>query len=866
MSVRKRIHSRRLRRASTVENALAGQTPWTPEVIRPQSYAPLTEENSPNPWKRFSLDGKAKNVGIFTSGGDAQGMNAAVRAAAAVCLQHGVKAFAIFNGYKGLIEGGEMIKELNWDSISNMMHKGGTVIGSARCKEFRERSGRKKAARNLIANEINCLIPIGGDGSLTGANAFKTEWPEFIAEFQEEGVITAEEAEKFEYLAVMGMVGSIDNDMCGFSMTIGCDSALHRICEAVDAVTTTAQSHQRTFIIEVMGRNCGFLALMTALACGADYVIIPEHPPPFDDWEAAMCDSLRRRRRYTNFSLVIVAEGATDRFRKAITAEHVKKTCQDRLGFDTRVTTLGHVQRGGAPSAYDRQLATRCGAEAAIAVLNATPTTPARIVGIRWNQMVQLDLTEAVERTRLVGKMLEKFDYDAVKDLRGSSFKQEMNIFLRARQHHMDDPPEHTFNVLIFNTGAPAAGMNAAARSLTRDLINGGHNVFASYGGLEGMLSGDVKQLTWASVKGWSSLGGCILGTSRTSSMDHPSHGSQVSKLLKEKNIHGIVCIGGFEAFESLSSMEKLRAQFEEFCVPLALIPATISNNVPGTTVSIGADTALNIIINAVDTVRQSAISSRRRAFVVETQGGYCGYLASMGALLSGADGAYIFEEGLRLHHLVDDINLLNRKFKQFHCAVFLKNERCSASYDTDFVTKALDEEGKPDSMNPFAPVYSSRSVILGHLQQGGSPSPLDRIRAARLAASAVQYLLKHMSENWDPEKKTVRTQTFKSASVIGIFGRDVSATPFKRLEKHIDRSHRLNKDNWWMNLHRLTRVLENSMRPFDELFQGEAVVALADIEADIERNTDHEDSEDDDDKGNDDNNTDELSVSFDDF
>lgn len=332
-----------------------------------------------------------------------------------------------------MVDGGTNIKELTWEDIANIHHmvsrtrqllpyyscpefkqspvpsflhlytQGGTVIGSARCPAFRTVEGRRKAAANLVKNEINCLIAIGGDGTLTGADLFKKEWPQLLADLVKQEEITQDMAQRHCYLSIIGMVGSIDNDMCGFSMTIGCDTALHRICESVDALTTTAQSHQRTFIIEVMGRNCGFLAVMTALACGADYVLVPENPPDTDDWRTAMADSLRRRRRYTNFSLVIVAEGATDRQRKPITSNDVKKVCEEMLGHDTRVTTLGHVQRGGSPSAYDRIMSARCGAEAALAVLNATPTTPSRIVGVRWNKMIQVDLTEAVAQTREVG-------------------------------------------------------------------------------------------------------------------------------------------------------------------------------------------------------------------------------------------------------------------------------------------------------------------------------------------------------------------------------------------------------------------------------------------------------------------------------
>ncbi|NXT15483.1 PFKAM protein, partial [Prunella fulvescens] len=196
---------------------------------------------------------------------------------------------------------------------------GGTVIGSARCQDFRTREGRLRAARNLVKRGITNLCVIGGDGSLTGADTFRAEWGGLLAELLKTGGITTEEAQRSSHLNIVGMVGSIDNDFCGTDMTIGTDSALHRIVEIVDAITTTAQSHQRTFVLEVMGRHCGYvlvapgrgsspkkwgkwlkssfwshfryLALITALACGADWVFIPESPPE-DDWEDHLCRRL----------------------------------------------------------------------------------------------------------------------------------------------------------------------------------------------------------------------------------------------------------------------------------------------------------------------------------------------------------------------------------------------------------------------------------------------------------------------------------------------------------------------------------------------------------------------------------------------
>jgi len=212
-------------------------------------------------------------------------MNAALRSAVRVSLDQGVEIYGIYEGYQGMVAGGDQIRELTWDAVGGILHRGGTTIGTARCQEFRSRDGRRKAARNLIERGIDGLIVIGGDGSLTGAVIFREEWSGLLMELVEAGEISEETAAQYPDLMVVGLPGSIDNDMFGTDMTIGADTALHRITDAIDAITSTASSHQRSFVVEVMGRNCGYLAMMGALAAGADWVFIPEKPPAADTWQ-----------------------------------------------------------------------------------------------------------------------------------------------------------------------------------------------------------------------------------------------------------------------------------------------------------------------------------------------------------------------------------------------------------------------------------------------------------------------------------------------------------------------------------------------------------------------------------------------------
>ncbi|CEP20700.1 PFK2 [Cyberlindnera jadinii] len=213
-----------------------------------------------------------RNIAVMTSGGDAPGMNACVRAVVRAAIYRGCKAFAVYEGYEGLVRGADYIKEMDWQSVRGWLSEGGTNIGTARCAEFRERAGRLLGAKHLIESGIDALIVCGGDGSLTGADLFRAEWPSLIDELLKTDQITKEQHDRHKHLNICGTVGSIDNDMSSTDSTIGAYSSLDRICEAVDYIDATANSHSRAFVIEVMGRHCGWLALMAGIATAADYI------------------------------------------------------------------------------------------------------------------------------------------------------------------------------------------------------------------------------------------------------------------------------------------------------------------------------------------------------------------------------------------------------------------------------------------------------------------------------------------------------------------------------------------------------------------------------------------------------------------
>ncbi|XP_076577672.1 ATP-dependent 6-phosphofructokinase, platelet type isoform X2 [Chaetodon auriga] len=752
-----------------------------------------------------NLSGAGKAIAVLTSGGDAQGMNAAVRAVVRMGLYVGAKVYFIHEGYQGMVDGGENIEEASWESVSSMLQVGGTVIGSARCKEFRTHEGRLKAAHNLVQRGITNLCVIGGDGSLTGANLFREEWSGLLAELVDQGLIEADAIQKYSALHIVGMVGSIDNDFCGTDMTIGTDSALHRIIEVVDAIMTTAQSHQRTFVLEVMGRHCGYLALVSALACGADWVLIPEMPPE-DGWEDKMCQKLSATRsRGTRLNIIIVAEGAIDRHGKPITSSFVKDLVVKCLGFDTRVTILGHVQRGGTPSAFDRILASRMGVEAVLALLETTANTPACVVSLCGNQSVRLPLMECVQMTQEVQKAMDEKRFEEAVKLRGRSFENNLKTYkLLAHRKPESELPTSNFNVAVLNVGAPAAGMNAAVRSAVRVGISEGHKMFAVSDGFEGLWKGQIKEIKWADVGGWTGQGGSLLGTKRTLPAKHID---KIAEQMRKHNINALLIVGGFEAFESLLQLYEARATYEEFCIPMCMLPATISNNVPGTDLSIGADTALNAIVETCDRIKQSASGTKRRVFIIETMGGYCGYLASVGGLAAGADAAYIYEEPFDIRDLQANVEHLTEKMKtSIQRGLVLRNENCNDNYTTDFIYQLYSEEGRG--------VFDCRKNVLGHMQQGGAPSPFDRNFGTKISAKAMQWVTKKLTETF--RQGRVFANSEDSCCLLGMRRRALVFQPVVQLKDETDFVHRIPKEQWWLKLRPLMKILAKYKTSYD--------------------------------------------------
>lgn len=728
-------------------------------------------------------------IGVLTSGGDAPGMNAAVRAVVRCALEKGVSVYAIYEGYRGMIQGNEWIKPLKWNSVGGILHKGGTMIGSARCQEFLSVEGRQKAVKNLIDHGIGGLVVIGGDGSLTGANILRQEWNTHLQSLLEDGKITEQQARDHHFIGIVGLVGSIDNDMFGTDITIGADTALHRITEAVDAISSTAASHQRAFVIEVMGRNAGYLAMMSALASGADWALIPENPPDLEEWEAKMCEVLSSGRQGgRRDSIVIVAEGAVDHKGNPVTCEYVKQVLEERLNEDTRITILGHVQRGGSPSAFDRNLSLLLGAAAVDQLLELTAESPSYLLGMQGNRVVSNPLMECVAQTQAVNEAISDLNFERAMELRGSNFRESfrtLRTLVRAIPHE-PDPNKIRRRFAILNAGAPAPGMNTSVRAAVRIGLDKGHHMWVIYDGFRGLRDGRIKEFDWMSVNGWAPMGGSELGTNRM--VPEKSDFYAMARNIEEHQIDGLLVIGGWAGYAAALRLYDQRQNFPAFEIPIVCLPASINNNLPGTELCVGADTALNSIVEAVDKIKQSAVASNR-CFIVEVMGRYCGYLALMSALASGAERVYIHEEGITLKDLQEDVELLVEGFSHGkRLGVMIRNENANEIYDTEFIRSLLEEEG--------GDLFEVRQSILGHLQQGGNPSPFDRVLATRYAVGCVDFL-----------EQQLDAATADTAG-IGLLEGEYQLSSFDVLRRLFDEQFQRPKEQWWMNLRPLVRVL----------------------------------------------------------
>ncbi|KAM8906390.1 LOW QUALITY PROTEIN: ATP-dependent 6-phosphofructokinase, muscle type-like [Lycaon pictus] len=437
------------------------------------------------------------------------------------------------------------------------------------------------------------------------------------------------------------------------------------------------------------------------------------------------------------------------------------------------------------------------GVEAVMALLVGTPDTPACLVSLSGNQAVRLPLMECVQVTKDVTKAMNR-KFDEAMKLRGRSFMNNWEVYKLLA--HIRPPVSKTsasmHTVAVMNVDAPAAGMNAAIRSTVRIGLIQGNRVLVVHDGFEGLAKGQMEEAGWSCVGGWTGQGGSKLGTKRT--LPKKSF-EQISANITKFNIQGLIIIGGFEAYTGGLELMEGKEQFDELCIPLVLIPAMVSNNVPGSDFSVGTDTALYTICTTCDRIKQSAAGTKRRVFIIETMGGYCGYLATMAGLATGADAAYIFEEPFTIRDLQANVEHLVQKMKTtVKRGLVLRNEKCNENYTMDFIFNLYSEEGKG--------IFDSRKNVLSHMQQGGSPTPFDRNFATKMGTKAMNWMSGKIKESYRDGR--IFANTPDSGCVLGMRKRALVFQPVTELKDQTDFDHHIPKEQWRLKLRPILKIL----------------------------------------------------------
>lgn len=377
---------------------------------------------------------------------------------------------------------------------------------------------------------------------------------------------------------------------------------------------------------------------------------------------------------------------------------------------------------------------------------------------------------------------------------------------------------QQRMKIAIIHVGAPAGGMNAATRVAVAYCLSRGHTPIALHNGFSGLCRhhddkplGSVRDVNWLEAEQWTSRGGSEIGTNRALPMDDIE---KTAFCFEHYKFDALFVVGGFEAYTACTQLRQARWKYDAFKLPMVVLPATISNNVPGTEYSIGSDTCLNALIAQCDTLRLSASSSRRRVFVVETQGGASGYVATLAGLSVGATAVYTPEEGITLKLIERDIEFLRRQFakdagQNRAGKLILRNEKASKTYTTEGIANMIAEEANGR--------FESRYAVPGHVQQGGTPSPMDRVRAVRFGVKSLQ----HLETFWNKSRAEINDDPM-SATVIGIRRANVEFSPLRDLESdETDWKNRRPKDAFWMNLKDIINTL--SGRSMDDDDGGDA-------------------------------------------
>lgn len=660
-------------------------------------------------------------VAVLTSGGDCPGMNPAIRGVARCALSKGATVVGILDGWRGLVN--KQFVPIEWHSVGRIIHRGGTILGTARYPEFKKCHVRQVAADILRESNIDGLVVIGGDGSLTGG----------LRLWQETG------------FPVVGIPATIDNDLCHTDLSLGVDTALNLGVQVLDRLRDTAASHERVFVVEMFGNRSGYLAALCGLAAGAARVLVPEKRVQPDDldtlarhisqWYATMA----RKRNHIESArhvLVVVAEGADF----AHFSEHYldpdlekvrdvrRRIEQQRTGGECRAVVLTYTQRGGSPSARDRILGTRFGAEAVELLLKDRAGI---MVALDGDKIVSVELAKVIKDT-------EHLQHEPSYNLHSRHLGKLLDLQEKLGQLS-PTRGQPSKKLLLITSGADAPGMNLYIRALARLACLRGWSTYGAQHGFSLLIKNQdryldeeiFESLSWEVVHMGAMIatGGSLLGSERTERLT-PEEGDVFWRAIESRQFDGVVVLGGIHAFGICAQLAE-----HDHGKPLFFLPATISNNIPGTTMCIGADTALNNLMGVIDKAKDTGISLQR-IHIIQVMGRTCGWLALQSALAGGAEAVFDVETGLSVEKIVNLANDLRCAFgdggaTMQKTGIILLNERAADTLSAESIREMLEQMTR----------RTTRVLNPSQMQRGGPPSAFDRILACQLSQRTIEEL-----------------------------------------------------------------------------------------------------------------------------
>jgi len=686
---------------------------------------------------------ETKKIAILTGGGDAPGMNAAVRGVVRAALNRGWEVYGIRDAYLGMVEGGDSILPLDWIDVSWNFKEGGTFLGSARYTAIvgdgkDARILREKALLNLKALGITGLVVIGGDGSLTGAQSF-------YRTLVKDSHIN-KELDSME-LAVVGIPGSIDNDLPLNSMCIGVDTTLNTIVEAVDRLRDTAESHKRVSIVEVMGRKRGYLAVISGLATGADRVFIREQTVTRNDIGNLLTVLKEGFEHGQRSGIIIRSEGA------AFSTDFLKETVDVLLvpKKDVRETVLGHLQRGGTPTVFERTLAVRLGVKAV------------DILAEGMQEPVFLGLDSSVIKAIPLDRIIETLNTKDFQDELSPNTQKALRLSQR-----LEDPPAMKSNgksIAILTDGNNVSGMNMAIRAIGRLAINEGMGVKGIKGGFSGLRKGQesVISIEWSmlELKGILRRAGTLLGVSGDDTLENGFDFRSVKNDMASLNIDGLIVIGNRMTYRVADRLAR------EAGIPVVAVPADINCHMPGTELVVGMDSSLNDMLIWIDKYSEAA-HARRMIFILHIKGDYCSCSVRNAALAGGVeeiinDDMESNDKGRRLFRDMARERIANVKRiidlgKGFAVILFYSKTPENAGESLDFIQRSIRDAG----------IKMKTAVVLIETTYGGTtPTVFDRTLAMRFGEKALSALQKKI----DSRDCTLHT--------VGLRGKEIKAYPY---------------------------------------------------------------------------------------